>query len=349
MAFPTGIADFRSDTVTRPTDEMRKAMAAADVGDDVYAEDPTVNALEEEAAAAVGKQAALFVPTGTMSNQLALGVLTRPGVEVLCVERSHVKDSEAGAAGALWGVQFQTVEGSRGGDITADQIAPLLGARASHMPRSGLLAWENTHNASGGRVVSLDVMRDTSSLAGKDGWSVHLDGARIFNASVASGHPPALYAAVADTVNFCFSKGLGAPVGSVLCGSADIIQEARFLRRRLGGGMRQSGVVAAAARVALRSWERLEDDHALATQLAHAIHDRYGMAVDLDQVETNMVLVHDVGIPFRLADVPAAARLAGIEVAAPRQGHIRLVTHRDVDKADVDRLLSVFDGLVVTS
>ncbi|MFQ5966783.1 MAG: threonine aldolase family protein [Acidimicrobiia bacterium] len=344
MGFPDGTSDFRSDTVTRPTAEMRKAMASAEVGDDVYGEDPSVNALEEEAAAAVGKEAGLFVPSGTMSNQLAIGVQTQPGDEVICVETAHIRNFEVGAGGALWGIQFRTTT-SKTGAITSDEIAPLTEPRGAFLPRLSLLAWENTHNWSGGTVTDLDLMRETSSLAKAAGWSVHLDGARMFNAAVASGHSPDAYAEVADTVNFCFSKGLGAPIGSILCGTAELVSEARVLRRRLGGGMRQAGVAAAAASVALRTWQRLGDDHDLAARLATELTDRFPACVDLSQVQTNMVLLQEESAPFALFDLQEAAEKEGVRLAAPSGGRIRLVTHRDVDYSDVQRLLGVVDRL----
>ena len=344
MAFADGICDFRSDTVTRPTEEMRRAMALASVGDDVYGEDPSVNALEEEAAAAVGKEAGLFVPTGTMSNQLALGVQTRPGNEVVCVEGAHIRNSEVGAAGALWGVQFRTA-GGLGGTITTQDLEPLLEPRGSYMPQVAMLAWENTHNASGGRVVDLTGMQETSQIARNEGWSIHLDGARIFNAAVASEYAPDSFAATADTVNFCFSKGLGAPLGSILCGPSELIAEARVLRRRLGGGMRQAGVAAAAASVALGSWHRLSDDHGLARQLAEDLAGRFPSSVDVEQVQTNMVLLLSDGVTFELGDLQEAADKEGVKLPRPAAGRMRLVTHRDVDTTDVERLLSVVDRL----
>ncbi|HEY5579168.1 MAG TPA: GntG family PLP-dependent aldolase [Acidimicrobiia bacterium] len=344
MSFPDGSADFRSDTVTRPTTEMRAAMAAAVVGDDVYGEDPTVNLLESEAAKAIGKEAALFVPSGTMGNQLAIGLQTRPGEELVCVEQSHLKNSETGAGGALWGIQFRTVPGL-GGEITPERVRSLAGARGATRPRVRLLAWENTHNDSGGTVVDLGLIEQTSAVAKAQGWAVHLDGARIFNAAVASGRSAGEYAAVADTVGFCFSKGLGAPVGSVLCGTEELVKQARFLRRRLGGGMRQAGVLAAPARVALASWERLADDHLLAARMAKSLADRFPDAVELESVQTNMVLLHQRGVPFPLLRLVEECRGSRILLAPPSGGRLRLVTHRDVDAADVDRLLGIVDRL----
>lgn len=344
MAFSDGIADFRSDTVTRPTAEMRKAMAEAEVGDDVYGEDPSVNALEEESAAAVGKPAAVFVPTGSMGNQLAIGSLTRPGDEVLCVEAAHVRNYEVAAAAAVSGVQFRTLPGP-GGWMTAGEVAEAIAQSHYHMPRISLLVWENTHNVSGGTVVPYEMMTTTTSAAREGGLSVHIDGARIFNAVAATGTSAAQFAALADTIQFCFSKGLGAPVGSILCGSADLIAEARYVRKRLGGGMRQVGVIAAPARIALRDRERIGDDHRVARRLAEGIADRYPEAVDLNRVETNMVVVDGRAFSFSLDELVDCLNKAGIIISTLGPHMIRLVTHRDVDDADVDRLLNVLDEL----
>ena len=344
MAFTDGIADFRSDTVTRPTPEMRKAMAEAEVGDDVYGEDPTVNALEDESAAAVGKPAAVFVPTGSMGNQLAIGTLTRPGDEVLCVDAAHVRNYEVAAAAAVSGVQFRTLPGP-GGQMTAEEVAGAITQSQYHMPRISLLVWENTHNVSGGTVVPFEMMTSTTAAAREGGLSVHIDGARIFNAVAATGTPAPEFAELADTIQFCFSKGLGAPVGSILCGSEDVIREARYIRKRLGGGMRQVGVIAAPARIALRDRDRIDDDHKLARRLAKGLADRYPEAVDLATVETNMVVVDGRSFPFPLTELVDRSKQEGIIIATLGPHMIRLVTHRDVDHADVDRLLTVLDGM----
>ncbi len=269
MPFPDGTADFRSDTVTRPTDEMRKAMAEAEVGDDVYSDDPTANALEAESAAVVGKEAAVFVPTGTMGNQLAIMLQTRPGDDVLCDPGIHSRNVERGAASALSGVAFRTVDASDG-RISPEMIDKAM-STAGFFPRIRLMVWENSHNLSGGRVIPIDVIEKGTEAARSHGLAIHLDGARLFNAVAASGVEADRFAAAADTVQFCFSKGLGAPVGSILCGRADLMAEARYLRKRLGGGMRQVGVLAAAARIALRDRDRLSEDHKVAAHLAEAL------------------------------------------------------------------------------
>ena len=341
MAFPDGIADFRSDTVTRPTSRMRRAMATAAVGDDVYRDDPTINALQEEAASVMGKEAALFTPTGTMGNQLAIMLQTRRGEEVLCDAGAHLRNVEAGAGSALSGVAFRPVD-APAGRINASDIDRAMELAGRMFPRIGLMVWENSHNLSGGRVVPVEVMTSANRAARRHGLSIHLDGARIFNAAVAAGLPPARFAEEVNTVQFCFSKGLGAPVGSILCGPADLIGEARYLRKRLGGGMRQAGVLAAPARVALSDWERLASDHRLAARMAGGLADRHPGAVDPEATETNMVIVKVGRLSGGWDRIRVRLREAGIRVNHPYAGSLRLVTHRDVNDADADRLLAAF-------
>lgn len=339
MAFADGTADFRSDTVTRPTEEMRRAMAEAIVGDDVYSDDPTVNALEEESAAAVGKEAAVFVPTGTMGNQLAVMVQTSPGEEVLVDEFAHIRNVERGWGPAHAGIGWRTVP-TDAGRITPAQVDSVMDLAGSVFPRVSLLAWENTHNLSGGRVIPIEVMAETSARARDRGLRVHIDGARVFNAEAATGTKAAEYAAAADTIQFCFSKGLGAPIGSIVCGPADLMAEVRYVRKRLGGGMRQVGVIAAAARIALRDRERLSEDHELARYLAEQMAERWPEAVDPANVETNMVKVDTAGLPDDIAAIRARLEGMGVSTGAAAAGTWRLVTHRDVDRADVGRLLA---------
>ncbi len=338
MAFADGIADFRSDTVTRPTPEMMAAMASAPLGDDVYHDDPTVNLLEEESAAVTGKESAIFVPTGTMGNQLAIMAQTHPGEEILAHEGSHCRSIEGGAPQALSGVGFRTVSGD-GGRIEPEDVERAM-ELSGFFPRIGLMVWENTHNLSGGRVIPIDLMEKTSEVARAHSLKVHIDGARIFNAVVASGVSADRYAAVADTIQFCFSKGLGAPVGSIVCGPSDLIDEVRYLRKRLGGGMRQAGVLAAAARVALAGRERLVEDHLLARQIAEGLAERFPGSVDPDVIETNMVRVDFSFLSMEWADVRSRFEAAGIKSNPPTAGAWRIVAHRDVDANDVGRLFS---------
>lgn len=346
MAFADGWADFRSDTVTRPTPEMIEAMATAPLGDDVYHDDPTVNLLEEESAAAVGKEAAIYVPTGTMGNQLSIMFHTNPGEEVLANGASHLRSIEAGAPQALSGVAFRTVERD-GGQIHPEDVdaametagfVPEFGLYV--FPRIGLMTWENTHNLSGGRVIPYDTMKKTSERAREHGLAIHLDGARIWNAVAATGVDGPAWGALTDTIQFCFSKGLGAPIGSIVCGSQEAIAEIRYLRERMGGGMRQAGVIAAAARVGLAGRGRLVDDHVLAQKLAAGMAERFPGSIDPDDVETNLVLVDftSIGLSWEnLRDRLAAAR---IKVNPPVRGGWRICTHQDVDDADVDHLFA---------
>lgn len=345
MAFADGIADFRSDTVTRPTPEMRKAMADADVGDDVYSDDPTVNLLQEEAAAVVGKEAGLFVPTGTMGNQLSVMAQTRPGDDVLCDEGAHVRNIEKGAAAAFSGVSFRPVH-APGGWIQPGQIDAVMAAAGRYFPRIRLMVWENSHNLSGGRVTPVDGMEAGIQAARRHGLAVHLDGARIFNAAAALEVGADELADGADTVTFCFSKGLGAPVGSIICASRELIDELHYLRKRMGGAMRQVGVLAAPARIALRDRDRLVEDHVLARYLAERIADYAPDALDPASVETNIVNVAVDHLGVSIDAALDAVRADGMLVNPPLFGGVwRLVTHRDVDRADVDRLITNLFGV----
>lgn len=338
MPFPDGLADFRSDTVTRPTPEMLEAMASAPLGDDVYHDDPTVNLLEEESAAATGKEAAIFVPTGTMGNQLAIMYHTSPGEEVLANGASHLRSIEAGAAQALSGVAFRTVD-RPGGRIHPEDVDDAL-ELAGFFPRIRLMTWENTHNLSGGKVIPFELMGATSARARGHGLAIHTDGARIWNVVAATGIDGPAWGALSDTIQFCFSKGLGAPVGSIVCGPTDTIDEIRYLRERMGGAMRQAGVIAAAARVGLAERERLAEDHVLAQKLAMGFAERFAGSVDPGEVDTNLVLVDFAALPMTWDEVASRLESGHIKVNPPIKGNWRIVTHRDVDEADVERLFS---------
>jgi threonine aldolase len=326
----SAFADLRSDTVTRPTPEMRRAMADAEVGDDVYGEDPTVNALQEAFAERVGKQAALFVPSGTMGNQLALRLLAEPGTSVIAGRRQHVVIYENGAGGRNAGVQFWPVADDDGTIDPAD-VRWAVEAAAHHYPRPSLVCVENTHMPADGVPWPLERLRQVAVC----GLPVHLDGARLFNAEVATGVSAADYAGAAVTVMCCLSKGLGAPVGSMLAGPADVMEAARGERQRLGGGMRQVGVLAAAGLVALETMvERLADDHARARRLAAAVAERWPEAgVDPDRIATNIVTFPH-GEPDELCD---HLRGEGVLAGTIAPGVVRLVTHHDVDDDGVDR------------
>jgi threonine aldolase len=328
------VVDLRSDTVTRPTAEMRRAMAEADVGDDVYGEDPTVNALQEAFAQRVGKEAALFVPSGVMANQVALRVLTKPGDVVVAGGHQHVVIYEAGAAGRNAGVQFHTVD-DHDGMLTVDSLAWAIEAAAHHHPSVGLVTVENTHMPAGGVPWSIDRLEAVADVAARAGVAVHMDGARLWHAEVATGVTAADYARYATTVMCCLSKGLCAPVGSLLAGSSDLMARARLERSRLGGGMRQAGVIAAAGLVALRTMvDRLVDDHRRARHLAEAVADRWpDSGCDPDRVTTNIVVFRHPGTNILLEHL----NREGVRVGTIAPGVVRMVTHRDVDDDGLDR------------
>jgi threonine aldolase len=325
--------DLRSDTVTQPTPAMREAMARAPLGDDVYGEDPSVNALEAAAAARVGKEAAVFVPSGTMANQIAIRLHTHHAEVVLAPAGAHVLRYEGGAASALAGVQIATI-GTAGLYTASDVRAAYVPPTNVHLAPTTLLVAEDTHNGAGGRVFPVEELHEAVRAAQDLGMRAHLDGARIFNAEVESGVPAATIAEPFDTVAFCFSKGLGAPVGSVLCGARDAIERARRLRKLLGGGMRQAGVLAAAALHALEHHvERLAEDHARARRLGEGIA-KLGLRVD-PEPETNMVLF-ECPDTMGLLRVTRARHLL-VNPTAP--GRFRAVTHLDVSAADVEDAL----------
>lgn len=322
--------DLRSDTVTKPTKGMRLAMAEAEVGDDVYGEDPTVQALERRACELTGKEAALFVVSGTMANQLAIRLLTSPGDEVLMHKWSHPFLYEGGAA-SLWGVTIRPLEGDRG-LVEPKVLREALRPDEYYMPRQRLLCLENTHNRGGGSVMSLGLMAELSAIAHEAGLAVHLDGARIFNASIASGVPVREYAALADTVCFCLSKGLGAPVGSLLCGRREDIVRARRFRHQMGGSWRQAGILAAAGLYALEHHvQRLTEDHRRAKVLAEAISQSRAARL-VFPVETNIVLF-EARENSRLSaqEIVAALREKGVLVGLMDQKTLRAVTHLDID------------------
>jgi threonine aldolase len=332
------IVELRSDTFTRPTAAMRAVMAAAEVGDDVWGEDPTARALEQRAAELLGKQAALFVPSGTMANQIALLVHCRPGDEVIVSRGAHLRLYESGAGAAWAGVQFAEVGGADGRFDVAqmdDGVLPL----DRNLPRTRLVAVENTHNRGGGRVWPQRQVEAVAARARAAGLALHLDGARIWNASVASGVAERELAAPFDTVSACFSKGLGAPVGSVIAGTGEDMTRARRFRKMLGGGMRQVGVLCAAALYALDHHRaRLADDHANARRLAEGLGGIDGIELDAAPVETNIVMF--AVKPMSSAELAARVETAGVRLASISPGRLRAVTHLDVDAAGIDRALA---------
>jgi threonine aldolase len=330
--------DLRSDTVTRPTPAMREAMAAAEVGDDVYGEDPSVNRLQDRVAQLLAKPAALLVPSGSMGNHTSLRALTRPGDIVLCGEGAHVLRYEGGAAWGLLGVHLQSI--GRGGFFDAADVRLAVHPDDPHYAPTRAVAFENTHNRAGGRVFPFDALKDVTTAAREAGLALHLDGARLWNAVVATGTPAAEWAEPFDSVTVCLSKGLGAPVGSVVCGSVELIREVRRARKMLGGGMRQAGILAAAGLHALdHHVARLADDHANARRLAAGLEAR-GFRVD-PAPETNMVM-------FEVEDEQGfvrETRARELLINPIGAGRFRAVTHLDVSQADVDEALGRIDEL----
>ncbi|GAA1920316.1 threonine aldolase family protein [Nocardioides hwasunensis] len=329
--------DLRSDTLTRPTDGMREAMARAEVGDDVYGEDPTVIALQERVAETFGHEAALFTPTGSMANVLAVASLVAPGQEVLCESSAHIARAELGAHGAISGITMRTWTHDRGQvDLPAieSMFAPDMGM---YFVRTAAVSVENTHNFAGGAVLPIEDLQALRGWADSTGTKIHLDGARLWNAHVATGTSLADYGRVADVLAVCLSKGLGAPVGSLVVGSADAIDEARVRRKRMGGGMRQVGVLAAAGAYALdHHVERLADDHAHACLIGEAL------GLDPAMVDTNIVVVER---PDAATFVARAAE-EGVRISAVGPRAVRLVTHLDVSRADAERAAAVLSRLL---
>ncbi len=338
--------DLRSDTVTRPTDAMRKAMAEAEVGDDVYGEDPTINRLEELGAEMVGHEAALFVASGTMGNATAVLTHTGRGDEVILESEAHIFFFEGGGAALLAGCQTRTLPGDKGVLDPADVRAAIRPENV-HFPRTGLLCLENSHNRGGGTVITPERTRALAEVAHEGGVPVHLDGARVFNAAAACGVDVTELTAPLDSVQFCLSKGLAAPVGSLLAGSADFIKEARRMRKALGGGMRQAGIIAAAGIISLTEMvERLPEDHARARRLAEALVEMEPFSVDLDTVQTN-IIIFDVDPAFDTA-AGLCRDLANLGVRANPVGpqRIRFVTHYEISDEDVDAAIDCISEIV---
>ncbi len=339
--------DLRSDTVTRPSPEMRRAMMVAEVGDDVYGEDPTVNRLQARAAALFEREAALFVPTGTMANQIAVHLHTRPGQEAIVEVRSHLFNLEMGMAAAFSGCQFRPVE-APSGRLSWALVEPALRLQDPYnKARTGLVVLENTHNLAGGIVTSAAACQHLCDELHRREVPVHLDGARIFNAAAALNLPVTQLTTPFDSLMFCLSKGLGAPAGSLLLGSADFIHQARIVRKMLGGGMRQAGVLAAAGLVALESGPgRLAQDHALARHLAEGLASIAGVSVALDQVATNIV-IGDVGqTEFTAPAVVAKLAERNVLASALDGRRIRFVTHCDVDQTQCDEALFALRAVI---
>jgi threonine aldolase len=341
----SSLSDFRSDTVTRPTEAMRRAMAEAVVGDDVLGDDPTVTELEALASRTMGKEAALFVPSGTMGNSIAVKMWTNPLEEVIVEERSHIYNMESTHMTFVSGVTPRPLRSTRG-EMDPEEIAANIRKPNVHTPRTSLICLENTHNNWGGAVVGLENFKAVRRVADAHGLRVHLDGARIFNAALASGTPVRDYAAEVDSVMFCLSKGLSAPVGSLLVADRGRIEYGRRLRKALGGGMRQVGVLAAPGLLALTEMVgRLAEDHARAKRLALAIHDLPGIVLDPQSVATNILIFGFNHRSITIPDFLGRLREHGV-LALAVSGGIRFVTHKDVGDADVERAARAFKDIL---
>ena len=337
--------DLRSDTVTKPTPEMRRAMAEAEVGDDVMNEDPTVLKLQEKTAELLGKEAALFVPSGTMANQIAVGLHARPGDELICAPNAHVYLWEGGGIARLWGVTPRTIEPSRG-LLDLNDLAGKIRPDDSHYARTRLICLENTHNRAGGKVHPITSIAEIAGWARAHHLAMHLDGARLMNAVVASGIPAAEWARYFDTVSICFSKGLGAPVGSALVGSVEAIHEAHRLRKALGGGMRQAGIIASGALHALEHHvDRLAEDHKNAQLLAKAVGETPGLSLESGPVETNLVWIAvDPGLGTA-REVAAKLKERGLLASALGPQILRACTHLDVSREETLKAAEILRGV----
>ena len=338
--------DLRSDTVTRPTPAMRQAIFEAEVGDDVYGEDPTVNRLEQVAAEMAGKEAAVYVPTGTMGNQTAIKTHTRHGQEIIVHERSHIVLYEMGGPAQISGCITRTVP-AEDGILTWDKIEPLVRPAGNHFQGTGLISVENTHNMAGGRVYPQHVLDEICDQAHERGVKVHMDGARVFNAAAYLGRPVREIAAKADSVMFCLSKGLGAPVGSMLAGSADFIERARLVRRLLGGSMRQAGILAAAGLVALEtSPAGLGADHENAKFLASKLAEMPGIVADPSVVETNIVILEVSGTGMTGKQVSAQLKERGVLANPISEFRMRMLTHFDVTRQQCQQAMEILTGML---
>ncbi len=340
--------DLRSDTVTKPTPAMRKAIAEAEVGDDVYGEDPSANILQGKVANLLGKEAALFVPSGTMANQLSIKSHTEPGDEVIIESSSHPYNFEGGAGAALSGIQFRCLQGVRG-ILEPAQIEEAIRPVDHHFPVTRLVCLENTHNRGGGSIFPLEKMAEIYRLSKSRGLLVHLDGARLWNASVATGIKPHEYGRWADSVSVCLSKGLGAPIGSLAAGPKPFIDRVHRFRKMFGGGMRQVGMIAAAGIYALdHHLERLGEDHQNAKRLAVGLKEFKGVSIDPKHVETNIVIFDVAGTALRSSQLAESMKKEGVLIHAIGKTQIRLVTHLDVTAEDVEKTLKAFEKILST-
>jgi threonine aldolase len=340
------LIDLRSDTVTKPSEAMRKAMYNAEVGDDVYKEDPTINKLENYTAELLGKEAALFVPSGVMGNQICLNVHTQPSDEVICEADAHIFQYESGSPAALSGIQLYPVKGNNG-VISVKQVEPLIRPQSAYyMPRTKVVEVENTHNRAGGTIYPIEEIDKLKKLVVKYNLKFHLDGARLWNASVATGIPVSKYASYFDSVSVCLSKGLGAPVGSVIAGSKDFITEAFRVRKAWGGGMRQAGILAAAGLYALQNnFERLAEDHKKAKQLAAVIAENNSLEINLDNVQTNILIFKPLKIS--IDESLQKCKEKGLLLSVGQVGTLRAVTHKDVSFDDITKACNIINEVFV--
>lgn len=340
------VIDLRSDTVTLPTEEMREAMYKAKLGDDVFGEDPTVNMLEKIAAQKMGKEASLFTPSGTMSNLIAVMAQTRHGNEVILGNQAHILWNEVGGAAALGGVVLRTIPNDESGEIDPAQVEATIRAINIHYPPTTLVCLENTHNRCGGAALGVDYTRCIGDIAHRHGVRLHIDGARIFNAAVALDVKVSDLASSADSISFCISKGLSAPVGSLLCGSTDLIKNARKIRKMLGGGMRQAGVLAAAGIIALEKMvDRLRKDHANAQRLALGLAELKGFSITTEKIMTNIVIFEPPPDMEACVFIEKMAEM-GVQFTYPGGRKVRAVTHRMISCSDIDTVLKRISQLL---
>ncbi len=339
--------DFRSDTITKPTPGMLKAMMNAEVGDDVFGEDPTINRLQDLVAELTGKEAALFVPSGTMGNQVSIKAHTQPGQEIIVERNSHIYNYECGSPAMLSGVQVNPIHGHHGA-FTLEQVEESVRPVNIHHPVTTLICMENTHNRASGAIFPQGEMSRISSWAHSKGILTHLDGARLWNASIATGISLPEYCRLFDSASLCFSKGLGAPVGSIIVGNAGFIQKARFYRKAVGGGMRQAGILAAAAIYAVENqFHRLAEDHQNARELAEFLAGLKGFSIELENIKTNIV-IFDVSATGKTASEISGLLLSnGVHMLPISKNRIRAVTHLHITKKDIERTRGIFEKLFV--
>ncbi len=339
--------DLRSDTVTRPSPEMREVMMSAEVGDDVFGEDPTINRLQEMIAELTGMEAALFVTSGTQGNQISLNAHTQPGDEVVVERECHIINYECGAPAMLAGVQLYPVEGERG-ILTAEQVAAAVRPEDVHLPHTGLICLENTHNRAGGSIYPIEEIRKISEIARSKNIPLHLDGARLWNASAETGISIKEYCQYFDSVSMCFSKGLGAPVGSIVAGSKEFIGKAHQYRKAYGGGMRQAGILAAAAIYAVEhNFPLLKEDHRRIRRLAGAISELPGVSVDLDSVQTNILIFRVAPQKMDADELVARLQENGVLMFKIKPEHIRAVSHIEISDDDIDFAIAAFREILL--